>query len=297
MKHRPVTLWNANNTMGFDRVDWHRLDDAATITTVSRYMKHIMWDYGVNPLVIPNGIPARLLEPGHDCDVQRVRHALGAEMVLFKAARWDPDKRWRMAVDTAAELKRRGRRSVLVARGGAEAHGAEILEYARSLQLRVQDVALPVQDPSAIAASLSSARSADIVNVVSPLTQATMQILYHASDAVLANSGREPFGLVGLEAMAAGGAVLCGQTGEEYVRHLDNAIALETDDADEAVWYVDYLADHPDVNAHIRHEARETAGHFIWERAVENLLLKARLLARSEPTRSMRSRAPSTSAA
>jgi hypothetical protein len=33
---------------------------------------------------------------------------------------------------------------------------------------------------------------------------------------------------------------------------------------------------------HIRREANETLGHFIWERAVENLLVKAKLLARSE---------------
>ena len=39
---------------------------------------------------------------------------------------------------------------------------------------------------------------------------------YVAADVVLANSVSEPFGLVGLEAMAAGGVVLTGGTGEDY---------------------------------------------------------------------------------
>ena len=35
-------LWNANNTFGFERIDWPRLRRAAIITTVSRYMSHCM---------------------------------------------------------------------------------------------------------------------------------------------------------------------------------------------------------------------------------------------------------------
>ena len=57
VRDKAVLLWNANNVMGFDRIDWGRLDFCSQITTVSRYMKHVMWDRGVNPLVIPNGIP------------------------------------------------------------------------------------------------------------------------------------------------------------------------------------------------------------------------------------------------
>jgi hypothetical protein len=31
--HRVTILWNANNTFGFDRIDWERLSRAAVITT------------------------------------------------------------------------------------------------------------------------------------------------------------------------------------------------------------------------------------------------------------------------
>ncbi len=33
-------FWNANNTFGFERINWYRLAEAAVITTVSRYMRH-----------------------------------------------------------------------------------------------------------------------------------------------------------------------------------------------------------------------------------------------------------------
>jgi len=51
-----------------------------------------------------------------------------------------------------------------------------------------------------------------------------------AATAVLANSGHEPFGLVGLEVMAASGVAMVGATGEEYARPYGNAIVVETDD-------------------------------------------------------------------
>jgi glycosyltransferase involved in cell wall biosynthesis len=106
-----------------------------------------------------------------------------------------------------------------------------------------------------------------------------LRLLYYGCDAVLANSGREPFGLVGLEAMAAGGTAFTGNTGEEYVSHLRNAIVLETDDPGEAAWYVDYLEQHPDDRDRMREAARETAEHYIWDRVVENLLAKVAYLA------------------
>ncbi|MFO7875277.1 MAG: hypothetical protein R6U55_01665 [Desulfovermiculus sp.] len=44
-------LWNANNTYSFDRINWPRLDQSSTITTVSHYMRQLMKPYGVEPLV------------------------------------------------------------------------------------------------------------------------------------------------------------------------------------------------------------------------------------------------------
>ena len=50
-------LWNANNSYRLDRINWGALGYVAEITTVSRYIGHLMARWGVNPLVVSNGIP------------------------------------------------------------------------------------------------------------------------------------------------------------------------------------------------------------------------------------------------
>jgi glycosyltransferase involved in cell wall biosynthesis len=216
-----VLLWNANNTTGFHRIDWGRLTSAATITTVSSYMKHLMWGWGVNPLVIPNGIPRRLVAPVERVSAAKLGGSLDAETVLVKVARWDPDKRWNMAMDTVARLKADGRRVVMLARGGAEPHGGEVLAHADALGLVVHNVSVEEPCLDGYAHAFQQAGGADVLNLASPISQDMLRLLYHIADGVLANWGHEPFGLVGLEAMAAGGTAYTGHTGEEYVSHFE----------------------------------------------------------------------------
>ena len=63
LRRHAVLLWNANNRFGWDEIDWRALGYVASTTTVSRYMKRLMLGCGVNPVVIPNGIPESALEP------------------------------------------------------------------------------------------------------------------------------------------------------------------------------------------------------------------------------------------
>ena len=63
LRHRAILMWNCNSLMSLHRINWGGSTTPPTITTVSRYMKHRLWHYNVNPLVIPNGIPARYLDP------------------------------------------------------------------------------------------------------------------------------------------------------------------------------------------------------------------------------------------
>src|SRR5579864_2906803 len=284
LRRHSVLLWNANNTMGFDRIDWPRLNVTTTITTVSRYMKHIMWNYGVDPLVIPNGIPNRSLDAPPDESAAHVRHSLGEGPVLVKVARWDPDKRWKLALETVAQLKTADRPARLLARGGLEAHGGEVLDHARALGLRVRDVNMEKPGAQELAQAFGAAdcADADVLNVTSFITPEDLRVLYRAADGVLANSGREPFGLVGLEAMAAGGTAFTGNTGEEYARHLENAVVLDTADPAEAAWYVAYLADRPNEQERLRTEARATARLFTWDRVLEQLLARIRVLAAAQ---------------
>ena len=56
---------------------------------------------------------------------------------LFKIGRFDPDKRWLMAVEAVARLKSTGKPVSMVIRGGIEPHGGEVLRRAHELGLRV----------------------------------------------------------------------------------------------------------------------------------------------------------------
>jgi glycosyltransferase involved in cell wall biosynthesis len=211
-----------------------------------------------------------------------MRRTLGAGPVLVKVARWDPDKRWKLALETVACLKTTDRPARLVARGGLEAHGGEVLEHARWLGLSVQDVSVAEPGGEHLSQALAAADHADVVNITSSIAPDDLRLLYRAADGVLANSGREPFGLVGLEAMAAGGTAFTGNTGEEYARHLENAVVLDTADPAEAAWYVAYLADRPGEQERLRTEARATARLFTWDRVLDQLLARVRVLAAAQ---------------
>ena len=86
-----------------------------------------------------------------------------------------------------------------------------------------------------------------------------ISLFYSGADAVLANSGHEPFGLVGLEVMAAGGIAFVGSTGEDYAVPMLNSVVLDTDDPAEIGIALDFLRHRPEVVQRLRSDAQETA--------------------------------------
>lgn len=272
LRDKVLMLWNANNTYSFHRIDWGRLNRATTITTVSRYMKHIMWKMGFNPIVIPNGIPRCLLSEVDERLTKIVRGTFNADLVLCKVARWDPTKRWTTTVEAVAHLKEKRLRTLLLARGGMESHGHDVLKYASLLGLTVKEAVIEPSSCDSYLMAMRKASAADIINIKFPLPLDFLRFLYRAADCVLANSGHEPFGLVGLESMASGGLTFTGCTGEDYAIPFVNSFVLETDNPMEIVSYILYLQQNPEEGARIRRAAKYTARYFTWDAAVRNLI-------------------------
>ena len=276
LRQHALLVWNANNTMGFDRINWGRLGYVTTITTVSRYMKHVMWGRGVNPLVIPNGLPEEALGPVPARSVAALRRGLeeaGGRVLLVKVGRFDPDKRWLMAVEAVAVLKGWGLAPRLIMRGGIEPHQHEVLSRARALGLRVHDVVADASlGPAELAHVVASHPEADIFHLRFFVPDSLLRVLYRAADAVLANSGIEPFGLVGLEVMGAGGVAFTGATGEDYAVPHQNAVVLDTDQPLEIAHYVRLLWSQPRWSQRLREEAQRTAQRFAWPRVARMLL-------------------------
>ncbi len=286
VRQKVLLLWNLNSLMSLHRVNWGRLSFVATLCTVSKYMKHKMWQLGVNPLVIPNGIPARHLLPVDIEAVERLRAIARRNdpdrFFLFKIGRFDPDKRWLMAIEAVARLKHSGHPVTLFVRGGIEPHGAEVLHRAYTLGLSIQDVVAQRPDLEQCITAIEQAEPADVYNLRFFLPEEFVRTTYAAADATLANSGHEPFGLVALEVMAAQGIAVTGSTGEDYAVSFENAIVTETDDPDEIVGYMLHLRRHPEEQERIRENGQYTAKQFLWDRVIENLIGKLEFLGRKQ---------------
>jgi glycosyltransferase involved in cell wall biosynthesis len=273
LRERVAMLWNANNLFGFERISWPDLSRAAVVTTVSRFMRHRMETLGVSPLVLANGLPPeayRLPKPGVQ---QELRARFTGRLALTKVARWDPDKAWVGTIRGVAHLRDQGLRPLLVARGGAEAHEAEVRAAAEAAGLRWDDRASEGRGTLGLLEALRDVDEVDVVCLRFPLDAETLRALYRSSDAVLANSRFEPFGLVGLEAMAVGGVACTGLSGEDYAVPGRNALVIQTDDPRELGAVLERLRTHPEEEQQLRKTARATARQYAWTEIVKRVVL------------------------
>jgi glycosyltransferase involved in cell wall biosynthesis len=266
-------LWNANNTYGFEKIDWPRLQHAAAITAVSKYMKFELAQWNVPALVVPNGIDEHLLQGADPAFTAEFTAAFAGKPTLFKVGRFDPDKNWLQAIDALHELRMSGIPARLIVRGGKEPYGETVFGHARARGLAVERMAYEGTDGHRLAAALA-AIDAPVIHVRAFLDEPTLFALYAAADAVLANSGKEPFGLVGLEVMAAGGIAVCGSTGEEYADPFVNAIVCDTGDGRELATYLKALLADNDLKDELRSHSAETAARYTWHHVLGSLTRK-----------------------
>ncbi len=266
-------LWNANNTFGFEQIDWGRLAGAAVITTVSRYMKQLMRPYGVDPLVIPNGLGEDAFEAPDRKACAEFKRRFRDRTVVTKMARWDPGKCWLDTVEIVAAMKRSGWRPLLIARGGSEPHGAEVLAAMEAHGLKRIDRECRGPGAGGLLEALWEVNGADVVNLRSHVDPDGRRTLFRSAAAVLANSGHEPFGLVGLETMAAGGIACTGCSGEDYAVPGLNALVLETQDPNEFLRLFWRLRSSPGEAAALRRSGQWMAKRFAWPEVVQRVLL------------------------
>jgi glycosyltransferase involved in cell wall biosynthesis len=273
MRDRVRILWNANNVFGFERIDWKRLGEAASITTVSRYMKTVMKAAGVEAIAIPNGLAPDAYRPPDRNAVAQLRRHFAGRTAITKMARWDPDKRWLGSVAIVRQMRDLGLRPLLIARGGREPHGVQVLQAMRDAGLHIVERAYSSGDLRELCQALSNVGNADVVQLVSHVDPDSRRALFRASDIVLANSGHEPFGLVGLEAMAAGGVACTGYSGEDYAVPGRNALVLQTADPAEFVSLCRQLRADAAFEAALRRAGRATARQFAWAEVIRNNLV------------------------
>lgn len=266
--HAPM-FWNANNTYGFGRVDFPILRRVASITTISRYMRMEMLKVDVEAAILPNGIAERWLRPLPPSDSSSLRNAFGQRPTFVKVARFDRDKRWLWAIDAIAAMRDAGMWPRLIMRGSRSDYAEVVGARIRTRGLNVDRLVLPpTATPRDLAAAISTT-TGEVVFLDFFIAERTLRALYAAADGVLANSEKEPFGLVGLEVMACGGIAYVGRTGEDYAVPFGNSIVMQSDDPRELIAADSNLRRRPELAAQIRAEGRATAKRFAWPRILD----------------------------
>ncbi|HMF28657.1 MAG TPA: glycosyltransferase family 4 protein, partial [Candidatus Cybelea sp.] len=292
MRERAILTWNANNTYGFETIDWRALANAAQITTVSRYMKFELGVRGVDSLVVPNGIPERLIDGAKKKLVRGALKKFEKRRPLFvKVARFETDKRWMQVIDALADLVKIYPEATLVMRGGREEYGAAVLARAAERGLYVENLTVASHEPEDVLDAIASSPGS-IVNVRSFVPEEALHVLYHVAEAALANSGREPFGLVGLEVMAVGGVAVTGSTGEDYAEPYTNAIVCDTANARELAANLELLIEDHDFALSIAAAGEETAKRYTWPHILQIFERKLESVVPADP-RAASSRAES----
>jgi glycosyltransferase involved in cell wall biosynthesis len=262
-------LWNANNTYGFGRVDFGLLRRAASITTVSRFMRAELAALDVDAAVLPNGIAERWLKPLPPTEARPLRQSFGDRPTFVKVARFDRDKRWLWAIDAIAAMRDAGGRPRLLMRGSRSPYAEVVGNRIRARGLSVERIALSSDAATRELAAAVAASGAEILFLDYFIPERTLRAMYQAADGVLANSEKEPFGLVGLEVMASGGVAYVGRTGEDYAVPLGNAVVMQSDDPRELLSTSAALSERPEVLRAIRADGRATAKRFAWPRILD----------------------------
>jgi glycosyltransferase involved in cell wall biosynthesis len=173
-------------------------------------------------------------------------------------------------VDALADLHEAGVNARMIVRGGKEPYGDVVFARAHERGLNVERIAYEGSDGHKVIDGIALA-DGPIIHLRAFIDEPTLYALYASADAVLANSGKEPFGLVGLEVMAAGGIAVCGATGEEYAEPFVNAIVCDTSDGRELSTYLQALFANPEIATEMRRAGAETVGRYTWAHALAAL--------------------------
>jgi glycosyltransferase involved in cell wall biosynthesis len=266
--HAPM-FWNANNTYGFGRVDFPILRRVASITTISRYMRMELAKVDVEAAVLPNGIADRWLAPVPPADAAALRKAFGSRPTFVKVGRFDADKRWLWAVDAITAMRNAGMHPRFLMRGSRSDYADIVGARIRANGLTIERSALPSTAAPADLAGAIAASTADVVFLDFFISERTLRALYAAADGVLANSEKEPFGLVGLEVMACGGIAYVGRTGEDYAVPFGNSVVVQSDDPRELMTTHGTLRADAKLALSLRADGLVTAQRFAWPRILE----------------------------
>lgn len=234
-----------------DRTEWLGCYEAWRVIACSQFMNRELQDYFDLPpnkvVVIPNGIsvPDDFYCPLQEIDDLRTHHAPNGEHLLLFVGRIVHEKGLHVLVRALPRILADFPNTRLLVAGK---NGSSLWSLAYELNV---DGAITFLD-------YVSDRERDC--------------LYRIADAAIFPSLYEPFGIVALEAMAAGCNVIASSVGGlgEVVRHLHNGLTVLPDNPMSIVWAVNQVFADPEAAARRRLAAlNEIRSVYNWQRVAQ----------------------------
>ncbi|HEY3110924.1 MAG TPA: glycosyltransferase [Chloroflexota bacterium] len=195
--------------------------------------------------VMPPGVDLQLFAPV-DRGVARAALGLSGEVLLF-VGRIDPVKGLDTLLEAIALLRHRPGLQLLVAGGAGAAHAADPDEaHLRGLARKLG--------------------VADRVLWLGPVEQERLPLYYSGADVCVVPSRYESFGLVALEALACGAALVASRVGglPSIVRDGENGLLVPWRTPAEFAGRIEQLLNDPELAARLRRAARPSMARFSW---------------------------------
>ncbi len=247
--HLPTELSRKIN-----QLEWELCYEAWRIIVCSGYMAGELQGYFSVPSdkvsVIPNAVDPGPLQacPPEKIEALRRKYAPNGEKLLFFVGRITPEK------------------------------GLQVLLRAMPLILQKHpDVKLLVagKNSEQMQGMVDELGISHAVELLGFISDEERNCLYNAVDAAIFPSIYEPFGIVALEAMAAGCNVIASSVGglSEVVKHMNTGITVLANNPESIAWAVDQLFRDPERAERLRKEAlNQVHTYYAWPKIAQATL-------------------------
>jgi D-inositol-3-phosphate glycosyltransferase len=220
----------------------------AIVASTDAERQSLIEQYGAHAeriAIMPPGVDLDLFAPV-DRGVARATLGLTGEVLLF-VGRIDPVKGLDTLLEALALLRHRPGLQLLVAGGAGSAQAADPDEAHLRGLARKLDVA-------------------DRVLWLGPVEQERLPLYYSGADVCVVPSRYESFGLVALEALACGAALVASRVGglPSIVRDGENGLLVPWRTPEEFAARIERVLDDPRLAADLRRAARPSMARFSW---------------------------------
>lgn len=248
-RHRGFTPGEASHQI--DRMEWLSCFESWRVIACSQFMSHELQEYFDLPAdkisVIPNGVNVASSAGCSEEEIAALRrlHAPNDEFLLLYVGRVVHEKGLQVLIRAMPRIVADHPQTRLLVAGK---NGSSLFPLAYELNVEQS------------------------VTFLDYVTDHERDCLYRVADAAVFPSLYEPFGIVALEAMAAGCNVIASSVGGlgEVVRHLNNGITVIPDNAMSIVWAVGQLRADPTAATRRRASGlREIESVYNWRRVAE----------------------------